>query len=84
MFVDCTILMSIYRDRPKIRTVIMKEKPERLAYRIDEACASIGIGRSSLYNMIRDGRLKSVKIAGRTLIPRCEIERLLSGVADDA
>lgn len=62
----------------------MKEKPERLAYRINEACASIGVGRSSLYNMIRDGRVKSVKIAGRTLILRSEIERLLSEVASDA
>lgn len=62
----------------------MKEKPERLAYCINEACASIGIGRSSLYNMIRDGRIKSVKIAGRTLILRSEIERLLSEVANDA
>ena len=62
----------------------MKEMPERLAYRVDEACASIGIGRSSLYNMIRDGRVKSVKIAGRTLILRSEIERLLREVANDA
>ena len=62
----------------------MKEKLERLAYRINEACTSIGIGRSSLYNMIRDGRVKSVKIAGRTLILRSEIERLLREVANDA
>jgi excisionase family DNA binding protein len=57
---------------------------EILALRINDASRCLGISRSSLYNMIRDGRLKSVKIAGRTLILRSEIERLLSEVANDA
>ncbi|NLH83368.1 MAG: helix-turn-helix domain-containing protein [Phyllobacteriaceae bacterium] len=54
------------------------------AYGIKATCSGLGISRSLLYNMIRDGRVKSVKIAGRTLIPCSEIERLLSGVANDA
>lgn len=62
----------------------MKQEQHILAYRIDEAAGALRISRSSIYNMIRDGRLKSVKIAGRTLITRSEIERLLSGVANDA
>lgn len=62
----------------------MKEDQHILAYRIDELRDALRISRSSIYNMIRDGRLKAVKIAGRTLIPRSEIERLLSGVANDA
>lgn len=60
------------------------EVREKLAYRIADACHSLSISRSSLYNMIRDGRVKAVKIAGRTLILRSEIERLLSEVANDA
>ena len=62
----------------------MKEYQHILAYRIAEVCDALSISRSSVYNMIRDGRLKSVKIAGRTLILRSEIERLLSEVANDA
>lgn len=54
------------------------------AYGVKATCRGLGISRSLLYNMIRDGRVKSVKIAGRTLIPRSEIERLLRGVAKDA
>jgi len=62
----------------------MKTEQHIQAYRIDEAAYVLRISRSSIYNMIRDGRLKSVKIAGRTLILRSEIERLLSEVANDA
>lgn len=62
----------------------MPENREKLALRVADACNSLSISRSSLYNMIRDGRLKSVKIAGRTLVLRSEIERLLSEVANDA
>lgn len=62
----------------------MPENVQKLALRIGDAAAALSISRSSIYNMIRDGRLKSVKIAGRTLILRSEIERLLSEVANDA
>lgn len=49
-----------------------------LALKIDDACRSIGIGRTSIYKLIADGKLRPVKLAGRTLIPRAELERLLA------
>jgi excisionase family DNA binding protein len=49
----------------------------KLAYRVPEACHLLGIGRTSLYELVRDGKLKLVKIAGRTLVPHSELERLL-------
>lgn len=49
---------------------------DKLAYRIDEACHALGIGRTSLYELAKTGELKLIKIAGRTLVPRSEIERL--------
>ena len=48
----------------------------KLAYRIDEACQAMGIGRTSLYELAKAGQLTLIKIAGRTLVPRSEIERL--------
>jgi excisionase family DNA binding protein len=54
------------------------------AYRINDACHLLSIGRSSIYNMIRDGQLKPIRIAGRTLIPRTEIDRLLAEALNDA
>lgn len=56
---------------------------ERFAFRIKEACEGLGIGRTSLYEMIRDGEVKVVYIAGRTLIPRSEMERLTSVRSND-
>jgi excisionase family DNA binding protein len=52
------------------------------AYRIDEACHCLGIGRTSLYALVKSGELKLIKIAGRSLVPASEIERLTS--VDDA
>ena len=46
------------------------------AYRIDEACHCLGIGRTSLYGLVKAGELKLIKIAGRSLVPQSEIERL--------
>jgi excisionase family DNA binding protein len=50
----------------------------KLAYRVDEACHALGIGRTSLYELVKSGELKLIKIAGRTLVPRSELERLTS------
>lgn len=52
-------------------------KTDKLAYRIDEAVAATGIGRTSLYEMIKAGALKTRKIGRRTLIERDELERAL-------
>jgi excisionase family DNA binding protein len=49
---------------------------ERMAYPVSDACDALGISRTSLYQLIRLGELKVIKIAGRTLVPRSELERL--------
>lgn len=50
---------------------------DRLAFRIDEACARLGIGRTSLYELVKTGQIKLIKIAGRSLVPASELERLI-------
>lgn len=50
--------------------------PERFTYRVLDACAALGISRTSLYELVKSGELKLIKIAGRTLVPRSELERL--------
>ena len=55
-----------------------------LCFRIEDACRSIGIGRTALYAMIKTGQLKAVRIAGRTLIPRTEVERLIAEAVANA
>ena len=49
-----------------------------LAHRIPDACHRIGLGRSSLYELIKSGNLHTVRIAGRVLIPESELQRLVA------
>ena len=43
--------------------------PEKLAYTVKEAAAVLGIGRTTLWQAISDGRLVALKVGSRTLIP---------------
>jgi hypothetical protein len=46
-----------------------KQEPlPRLAYRVNEATQVSGLGRSSIYQLIAKGKLKSVVVEGRRLI----------------
>ena len=45
-------------------------------YDTKEASKLMGIGYATLYRWIKVGRIMPVRIAGRTLIPLSEIERL--------
>jgi excisionase family DNA binding protein len=49
------------------------------AYRVNDFCRLYGIGRSGLYKLLKEGKLPSVVIAGRRLIPRDAAEALLLG-----
>lgn len=48
----------------------------KLAYRIDEACYALAISRTSLYQLVKTGEVRLIKIAGRSLVPASELERL--------
>ena len=40
------------------------------AYRVNDFCRLYGIGRSGVYKLLKEGKLPSVIVAGRRLIPR--------------
>jgi excisionase family DNA binding protein len=50
-----------------------------LAYRINDAVKVAGLSRSSLYALIGEGKLRSVRVAGRRLIPADALRDLLRG-----
>lgn len=56
----------------------MSAQVEKLSYTIPEAATALGIGRTSLYELISARRITPFKLCGRTLIPREELERLVS------
>jgi excisionase family DNA binding protein len=43
---------------------------EPLAYRVNEFCQVVGLGRTMVYGLISDGKLATIKIGNRRLIPR--------------
>lgn len=55
---------------------------DKLAYRINEAATVAGLGRTSIYEEIAAGRLKSVKAAGRRLILKADLEEFLAACRD--
>jgi len=52
--------------------------PSPVAYTISDFCLVMGFGRSKTYELIKAGKLKAVKIAGRTLVPATEAQRLVT------
>ncbi len=55
---------------------------ERRGYSPAEAARIIGCGRTKMYDLIKEGRIRVVKIGTRTIIPKSEIDRLLNGTDD--
>lgn len=45
-------------------------------YAATEAARLIGIGYATLYRWVKSGKLIVIKLAGRTLIPKTEVERI--------
>jgi excisionase family DNA binding protein len=53
--------------------------PMNRALRINDFCRRYGIGRTTTYQLIRSGKLKSIQIGRRRLIPFDAAEALLAG-----
>ena len=56
----------------------------RPVYTVREACQVSTLGRATIYNHIKAGRLRVVRVGGRTLIPVDALHRLLQGDVCDA
>lgn len=51
----------------------------KLVYTIREACRVSTLGRATIYNHINAGRLRVVRVGGRTLVPVDSLHALISG-----
>ncbi len=51
---------------------------EPLAISINDTAKALGLGRTSIYAMIADGRLEAFKLGRRTLIRADSIKRLVA------
>jgi predicted DNA-binding transcriptional regulator AlpA len=52
-------------------------KAERLAVSVADAAQALGISRSSMYVEIKQGRIRTFKLAGRLLVPWAELTSLM-------
>jgi excisionase family DNA binding protein len=50
---------------------------QKLAYSIEEASAALGLGKTTVYNLINSKELKAVRVGGRTLVPVSAVRALI-------
>ena len=56
----------------------------RRAISVDEAAIQLGIGRSLAYELVREGRLRSVRAGNRILVPIVALEEFLARKESDS
>jgi excisionase family DNA binding protein len=56
--------------------------PEKLIYTIKETAAATGVGRTSIYGAIAEGKLKANKLGRRTLIPASALRAWLGALQE--
>lgn len=61
-----------------------EDKPAPLAHKIPDACRRIGIGRTALYELIKSGEVRPIKIGCRTLIPEAELQKVIASRMENA
>lgn len=54
--------------------------PATLAYSISDACRATGLGRTSIYGLISEGRIEARRCGGRTLIPAESLRAFLASL----
>jgi excisionase family DNA binding protein len=50
---------------------------KRLGYRVNDFVAITGISRSTFYDLLKDGKIKTIRIGGRRIVPAIEAERIV-------
>ena len=51
----------------------------KLGFSIREACDASSLGKTTIYAHISAGRLKAIRVGGRTIIPAESLRLLISG-----
>ena len=50
-----------------------------VVYRVDEAAEALRISRDTVYELIRSGRLRTIKVGTRRLVPLVALHEYVSG-----
>lgn len=58
-----------------------RHTPKPISATIDDTCKITGLGRTTVYELIKQGKLKAVAIGRRRLVLYSSIEALIEGAA---
>lgn len=56
---------------------------QRIAYRPEEVAQLLGLGRTTVFELLKSGELESVKAGRARLVPAVAITRWLTGAATE-
>ncbi|GJD47019.1 hypothetical protein AFCDBAGC_4904 [Methylobacterium cerastii] len=62
----------------------LRASPEKLAYTVPEALYATGLGRTTLYALIAERKLRTIKVGARTLIPADSLRGYLASLEMEA
>ena len=51
---------------------------------VTDACRRLGIGKTKLYELIKAGEIRTVKIGVKTLIPEAELQKVIASRMESA
>ena len=77
-------LQSCSGDLPNVAVNRTSNQTDVLAYRVDDFCRLIGIGRTHFYRLIDRGEINTIMLGGRRLVAADEARRLLSGTPNSS
>ncbi|WP_407637634.1 helix-turn-helix domain-containing protein [Croceibacterium mercuriale] len=60
---------------------IAKSPVHKIGYSIAEACHATSLGRTTIYEALKSGRLRATRVGGRTIIPAESLHALVAGEA---
>ncbi|SFM99623.1 excisionase family DNA-binding protein [Methylobacterium pseudosasicola] len=60
--------------------VSLRASTEKLCFTLTEACFSTGLGRSTIYQLVKDKKLRAIKAGNRTLIPADSLRSYLASL----
>lgn len=64
-------------SKTALKKIIDLPPGSKLAYTVDEAGPAMGVSRTTVFDMIRNGEVIAKKLRGRTIITRDELQRVI-------
>ena len=59
------------------RSHAVAEPPTPLVYSVEEAARSLRVSRDMMYTLIRSGRVRTMKVGRRRLVPRAAVTEFI-------